>query len=81
MEQYRKGETDLYSAYSEVQEEGGFDKVFQKVREFRDYIIEDGFVDGASNSIKKADIVFDLKKIRKQIGSIIDAIDGNNDGN
>lgn len=79
-EQYVKGEKDLYSAYSEVQEEGGFDKLFQKVRDFRDFLIEENFVDGISASVKKSDIIFDLKKIKKQINSIFEEIKEKNNG-
>ena len=78
LEQYRKKETDLYTAFSEVQEEGGFDKVFQKVRDFRDYIIEEGFVEGASASQKKSDIVYDLKKIKSKLDTIIKNIENGN---
>lgn len=74
-EQYKKGEKDLYSAYSEVQEDGGFDKAFQKVRDFREYITDNGFFDGVNQSVKKTDIVFDLKKIRLHLKGLIEQLE------
>ncbi len=74
-EQFKKGEKDLYAAYSEVQEDGGFDKAFQKVRDFREYITDTSFSDSTKESVKKADILFDLKKIRNAIKNIIDSLE------
>lgn len=70
-EQYAKGQKDLYSAYSEVQEDGGFDRLFQKVRDFRDCLIAEGLTSEISGSVKRNDILFDLKKIKKEIEDIL----------
>lgn len=74
-EKFKKGEIDLNTAYTEVQEDGGFDKAFQKVRDFRDYLTDPGFNDGIKDSVKKADILFDLKKIRNVIKGIIETLE------
>lgn len=70
-QQYKEGKKDLYSAFSELDESGDFDKVLQKVSDFRDLIIDDSFVDKINDSQKKADIIFQLKKIKQKIDIIL----------
>lgn len=71
LQQYKDGKKDLYSAFSELDECGDFDKVLQKVSDFRDLIIDEGFVDKMDKSQKKADIIFQLKKIKQKIDNIL----------
>lgn len=80
VQKYISGETDLYAAYSEVEESGDFDKVFKEVKKFKDYVIEEGFVESISESLKKDDIIYNLKKINQKITQILKAekSDGNN---
>lgn len=71
IEEYVKGEKDIYTAYRDVQDSGSFDKVYQKVHTFRDFVIEESFMDNVNHSNKKSDIIFCLKKINKKINSYL----------
>lgn len=71
LEDYKQGKIDLYEAYAEVEDSGDFDKQFKKVREFKEMIVDDSFLESLNENSKKNDIIFDLKKIRQKIDKII----------
>lgn len=75
-DRYKKGEVTLYNAYEEVEDDGGFDKAYLKIRDFREYVTDSALSEGLKDSQKKADIVFDLKKIRNAIKNLIESLEG-----
>ncbi|AEV30223.1 putative transcriptional regulator [Sphaerochaeta pleomorpha str. Grapes] len=64
------GDKDVYLAYSELQNAGSFDKVFEKVTSFRNYIIEPSLKQSIVSSAKKDDIVFCIKKIISRLKDV-----------
>lgn len=70
LEEVASGDVDIYSAFAELNDSGDFDKVYETVLKFRDYIIEDNFVPSIASSPKKADIIFLLKKINSKLKDV-----------
>ncbi len=77
-QQYKEGKKDLYTAFSEVDESGDFDKIFQKVSDFKDAVIDESFMKKLKESPKKNDILFQLKKIKQKIDIILAEKNGEN---
>jgi hypothetical protein len=80
MQEYKEGTKDLYTAFGELGDTGSFDKVYQKVTEFRDYVVDEKFVEKIYESSKKEDVIYTLKKINKKIKDILEEIN-NGSGN
>ena len=71
------GKESLYDAYDIVQSTGKMDNNFHTISNFRKKITDKDFAKRIVDDEKVGDIVFELKKINKQIEMILKKIESN----